>query len=115
MTRTAPVHAEQCSGSTSIRRLATAPDAVRDVSPLGISAHVYNITVDDAHEYFANGVLVSNCDSSLYLIRKMMPRYDPKESEPEPGTPEAIRLEMKRLKEAEIKRREKLRGGGRYG
>lgn len=25
--------------------------------------HVYDITVEDAHEFFANGVLVSNCDS----------------------------------------------------
>lgn len=30
---------------------------------------VYNITVEDAHEYYANGVLVSNCDSVLYRIR----------------------------------------------
>ena len=25
-------------------------------------AHVYDITVEEAHEFFANGVLVSNCD-----------------------------------------------------
>lgn len=31
-------------------------------------APVYNITVDTAHEYFAGGVLVSNCDAIRYLI-----------------------------------------------
>ena len=29
---------------------------------------VYNITVEDEHEYFANGILVSNCDSIRYAI-----------------------------------------------
>lgn len=27
---------------------------------------MYNLTVADAHEYFAGGVLVSNCDALLY-------------------------------------------------
>lgn len=29
---------------------------------------VYNLTVEDAHEYFAGGVLVSNCDALRYMI-----------------------------------------------
>lgn len=29
---------------------------------------VYNITVEDEHEYFANGILVSNCDAIRYAI-----------------------------------------------
>lgn len=53
-------------------------------------------------------------DSALYLIRKMMPRYDPKHAEPAAGSPAALALEMKRVKEAEIKRREKARRS-RYG
>jgi hypothetical protein len=28
---------------------------------------VYNLTVDEVHEYFANGVLVSNCDAIRYV------------------------------------------------
>ena len=28
--------------------------------------NVYNITVEDAHEYFANGILVKNCDALRY-------------------------------------------------
>ena len=31
-------------------------------------AAVFNLTVDDAHEYFANGILVSNCDALRYAI-----------------------------------------------
>jgi hypothetical protein len=38
-------------------------------STIGISQKVYNITVEDQHEYFANGVLVSNCDAALYAWR----------------------------------------------
>lgn len=33
---------------------------------LGITAPVYNITVEGAHEYYANGILVSNCDGFRY-------------------------------------------------
>jgi hypothetical protein len=29
---------------------------------------VYNLTVDDAHEYFANGILVHNCDALRYMV-----------------------------------------------
>jgi len=32
----------------------------------GIAA-VFNLTVEGEHEYFANGVLVSNCDAARYL------------------------------------------------
>jgi hypothetical protein len=32
---------------------------------------VYNITVDEAHEYYANDVLVSNCDAARYAIATM--------------------------------------------
>jgi len=31
---------------------------------------VYNLTVEDEHEYFANGILVSNSDATLYAWRK---------------------------------------------
>jgi hypothetical protein len=33
----------------------------------GIKAPVYNITVANAHEYYANGILVSNCDTLRYI------------------------------------------------
>jgi hypothetical protein len=29
---------------------------------------VYNLTVDGAHEFYASGVLVSNCDALRYLL-----------------------------------------------
>jgi len=34
----------------------------------GRHERVYNLTVDDAHEYYANGVLVHNCDSVRYAM-----------------------------------------------
>uniref|UniRef100_A0A6M3L680 Putative terminase n=1 Tax=viral metagenome TaxID=1070528 RepID=A0A6M3L680_9ZZZZ len=30
--------------------------------------HVYNLTVDGEHEYYANGILVANCDAARYGI-----------------------------------------------
>jgi hypothetical protein len=42
---------------------------VESTSRTGTRAIVYNLTVDDAHEYFANGILVSNCDALLYSWR----------------------------------------------
>jgi len=33
---------------------------------LGSKEDVYNLTVDDSHEFFANGVLVHNCDAFVY-------------------------------------------------
>lgn len=32
---------------------------------------VYNISIEQAHEYYANGVLVSNCDSLRYIIAEL--------------------------------------------
>jgi intein/homing endonuclease len=43
-------------------------DRVLEVSILK-EQKVYNLSVKDKHEYFANGILVSNCDSTLYAFR----------------------------------------------
>jgi hypothetical protein len=32
---------------------------------------VYNITVEDEHEYYCNGVLVANCDALRYACAKI--------------------------------------------
>lgn len=45
-------------------RLDSLPAAI----PTGRRSAVYNLTVDDVHEYFANGVLVANCDNIRYII-----------------------------------------------
>ncbi len=51
------------------------------------------------------------CDSALYIIRALMPRYEPKQEPPKPGSKEALRLEQKRMKEETWKRIEKRRKG----
>ena len=51
------------SPSTNIVRQS---DAVASVSSIGISLPVYNLTVANHHEYYANGILVANCDATLY-------------------------------------------------
>ena len=42
------------------------------VKPIG-KAKVYNLTVDRAHEYYANGILVSNCDALRYIMSEFEP------------------------------------------
>jgi hypothetical protein len=34
----------------------------------GLRATVWDLTVEDAHEFFANGILVSNSDALGYLL-----------------------------------------------
>lgn len=43
--------------------------AYRAQSQIDMIQTVFNITVEDQHEYFANGILVSNCDAHLYAWR----------------------------------------------
>lgn len=54
--------------SYGVRLLAAGHVAhVSEVSEAG-RAPVYNLTVESEHEYFANGLLVSNCDALGYLV-----------------------------------------------
>lgn len=45
----------------------TAPAFALSVREAG-QGDVYNLTVEEDHEYFANGILVSNCDAERYII-----------------------------------------------
>lgn len=56
-------HAAGDSMHTSHER-PTAPGA----AGIGEIVPVYNLTIEGAHEYFANGVLVHNCDAFVYLV-----------------------------------------------
>jgi len=38
------------------------------VRPLNYSAPVYNLTVENSHQFYANGILVANCDAVRYLL-----------------------------------------------
>ena len=48
------------------------PQSIVDVSVLGLRdasrADVYNLTVEDAREFYANGILTHNCDALRYGI-----------------------------------------------
>ena len=46
------------------------PVHVVAVRPLEKTAEVYNLTVADSPEYFANGVLVHNCDAIRYALAR---------------------------------------------
>lgn len=93
-TPTAPTTVEVeraiCRESTTRREIA--PSAVLRSSPTGTqrpsaaaadavlfcridpdAADVFDLTVDDAHEFFANGILVSNCDSLRYYVHEKHP------------------------------------------
>ena len=60
---------------------------------------VFNLTVEDAHEYFANGVLVSNCDSALYVWRHTYSfMHEIRQPKPKIGTYEWQQAEEARMK-----------------
>ncbi len=58
--------AEQSSKRTSTGKPRRAPKCAR-VLPLSQPARVYAISVEEAGVYYANGILVSNCDALQYL------------------------------------------------
>lgn len=74
-------------------------DSPRKLERTGRMVPVFNLTVDEHHEYFAGGLLVSNCDAALYAFRKAfqyMGREDVEHPlEPLPGTKEAKEQENK--------------------
>lgn len=66
--------AEKFSRSTVSKRLNAAPENALNnfvyfvKSESAGYAPVYNLTVADQHEYYANGILVSNCHAEVYSL-----------------------------------------------
>lgn len=68
---TKPNHANgaaNCSPKTNTPQVASVPIHVLRVSVIPARRPVYNLSVDGAHEYFANGILVHNCDCLRYIL-----------------------------------------------
>lgn len=61
------------SAGSMIRIVGGGRDCVMSAIPAGRVEYVYDLTVDEAHDFFANGILVSNCmDSLRYAKSKLM-------------------------------------------
>jgi hypothetical protein len=58
-------YAENLSRSTNTLTLDVVPVVVERVQGQSKLETVYDLTVEDAHEFFANGVLVHNCIDAL--------------------------------------------------
>ena len=52
--------------------------SVLSVLDTGRRSDVYNLTIEDVPEYFANGVLVHNCDAMRYLAVEQDPGARPR-------------------------------------
>lgn len=75
------------------------------------TAVVYALSVAEQHEYFANGILVSNCDAGLYGWRKAYAyTYRPDKVAPPPGSAAAAQEEADRM---EAERMEAMERRGR--
>lgn len=58
---------------------------------------MYNLAVEDVHEYFANGILVANCsDGNLYGWRHASNWLSQRDDSPPPGTAEALAAESRK-------------------
>ena len=66
--------ADQSSPVTSIKKIeCVACHVTLNTETALENQKVYNLTIEDCHEYFANGFLVKNCsDSALYAWRKSL-------------------------------------------
>lgn len=74
-------------GETSTASPPTALIRVRSVRRTGKLERVFALSVVGEHEYFADGLLVSNCDSSLYAWRECRSwAHVPDEKRPEKGS-----------------------------
>lgn len=61
------------SRSTDILGRNVAPVRVLSVYPSGKAEKVYDLTVDDAHDFYANGILVLNCvDALRYSVMDLL-------------------------------------------
>mgnify|MGYP000101804248 FL=1 len=70
--------AGQSSWSTSTPCRSTVDVSVLSVLDTGRRSDVYNLTIEDVPEYFANGVLVHNCDAMRYLAVEQDPGARPR-------------------------------------
>lgn len=64
--------AGESSHETNTKECDSAQNVVLRVTRLDVVVPVFNLTVEDEHEYFANGILVSNCDALLYCLVNTM-------------------------------------------
>lgn len=104
--------AQPHSGPIGTSSKTAAPVLVQSCSPTGSVKQVFNLSVEGEHEYFANGVLVSNCDSLLYVWRGTSAYHN--EPAPSPasrlGTPEHWQ-EQERILEEELDTRYRVDAG----
>lgn len=62
--------AERPFDTTVMSPADSAPVHVQSVRSIG-NDQVFNLTVEEDHEYYANGILVSNCDAERYIIQHL--------------------------------------------
>lgn len=57
---------------------------------------VFNLEVEGAHTYFANGVLVHNCDALAWAVRMTLNHSAPRDPAPKPKGPESWKTRLAR-------------------
>lgn len=104
------------SERTDTRNPVAAPIRVLRVEPTGRNETVYNFSVQEAHEYFVEGVLVSNCDAGRYAFADLTHYLSRAVADkPKAGSKEALEAEAekieKRLDYDETRRAERMMEG----
>jgi hypothetical protein len=93
-------------GDTLTASRSAAPIRVLRVVATGRDERVFNLTVEHQHEYFANGVLVSNCDAGRYGFSDLTHYLGTiAEDLPVPGSRAALLAEETKI-ERDLDRRE---------
>ena len=60
----------------SIAQIIANQPTVESISTTKTRQDVYNLTVANSHNYYANGILVANCDSLRYLVMSRMSKTE---------------------------------------
>lgn len=68
-------YAEQPSFATDTARRGHAPVHVVQSRSLSLSVPVYNLSIDGPPEFYANGILVHNCDAVRYILTAIRQHY----------------------------------------
>ena len=55
--------------------------STQTITPLKQRKSVYNLTVEHAHSYYSNGILVHNCDALSYIDQLAVTSYFEEEEE----------------------------------
>ena len=90
------------TSKANITNLYSVQDHVQEPTIIS-KEQVYDLEIEDCHEYFSNGILTHNCDSGLYSYRECRQyMFRPEQAKPKYGTEEYWKEQEKKMLQSAI-------------